>query len=196
VLGLLTAACGGDDKEDSSASTTTAPDDSGSPGGDASAAQVSLDDLCTQAKADGVTAPDGFAVNLVTDIGKVDDRTFNQYAYEGLKAASDCFGFDTSYIETASEADYAKNIDTSLQSKPDAIVTPTPTPSSSASTSSSRPTRRTTRASSTTRTRAATSPACSPPRCPRPARSAWSAVARTSRRWSSSSTATRPAPPR
>ena len=79
--------------------------------------------LCQEAKDAGVTAPDGFTVRLVTDIGKVDDRTFNQYAYEGMQAAKECFGFETSYIETASEADYAKNIDTALDGDPDALVT-------------------------------------------------------------------------
>ena len=50
-------------------------------------AQVYLDDVCQEAKDAGVEAPDGFTVRLVTDIGKIDDRTFNQYAYEGMTAA-------------------------------------------------------------------------------------------------------------
>ena len=63
---------------------------------------------------EGVTAPAGFKVNLVTDIGRVDDGTFNQYSYDAMVKASECFGFETSYIETTSEADYATNIATSL----------------------------------------------------------------------------------
>src|SRR5262249_10839685 len=43
--------------------------------------------------------------------------------YEGMQAASKCFGFETSYIETATQADYAKNIATSLSSKPAVLVT-------------------------------------------------------------------------
>ena len=35
-----------------------------------------------------------------------------------MEAAADCFGFETDYIETASEADYAKNIDTALEDDP------------------------------------------------------------------------------
>ena len=84
---------------------------------------MSLDDLCQEAKDAGVEAPDDFTVRLVTDIGKVDDRTFNQYAYEGMKAAEECFGFETSYIETATEADYAKNIATALEGGPDVVIT-------------------------------------------------------------------------
>lgn len=89
-----------------------------------SSAQVSLEDEC---KAwDGLTAPDDYSVNLVTDIGKIDDGTFNQFAFEGMQGAVDCFGIaddNTSFIETVSEADYAANIATSLEADPDAIVT-------------------------------------------------------------------------
>jgi basic membrane protein A len=126
ALGLITAACGNDDETDTSDTTTTAPSDDGTttPAGDsASASQVSLDDLCDEAKADGVEVPEDFTVRLVTDIGKVDDRTFNQYAYEGMEAAKDCFDFETSFIETASEADYDKNITTALEGDPDMVIT-------------------------------------------------------------------------
>ena len=120
ALSLLAAACGDDDSTDADDTTTTAPD----PEANAEdAAQVSLDDLCQEAKDAGVEAPEDFTVRLVTDIGKVDDRTFNQYAYEGMKAAEDCFDFETSFIETVSEADYAKNIATTLQGGPDVVIT-------------------------------------------------------------------------
>jgi basic membrane protein A len=122
VLGLLTAACGDDDETDTgdeSSSTTSAPDGSG----DAAAGQVSLDDRCEEATAAGVEAPEGFTVRLVTDVGKIDDRTFNQYAYEGMQAAAACFGFETSYIETVSQADYANNIATSLNGSPEVLIT-------------------------------------------------------------------------
>lgn len=130
ALGLVTAACGNDDPEETGDTTTTeAPDDgattTSAPEGEGaeSEAQVSLDDLCQEAKDAGVEAPEGFTVRLVTDIGKVDDQTFNQYAYEGMTAAEECFGFETSFIETVSEADYQKNISTALEGDPDIIIT-------------------------------------------------------------------------
>ncbi len=128
-LSLVAAACGDDDSStatdsSTSSSTTAATDSSTTTAGDGGAdAAVTLDDRCQEAKDAGVTAPDGFTVRLITDVGKIDDRTFNQFAYEGMTAAADCFGFDTSYIETASEADYAKNISTSLEGNPNLIVT-------------------------------------------------------------------------
>ncbi len=127
ALGL--AACGSDDDSSSTSEATeaatetteAATEGTGAPeaGG---AAFVTLEDEC--ASYDGLQAPDGFRVNLVTDIGKVDDGTFNQFAYDGMAAAAECFGIeDTSFIETVSEADYAGNIATSLESSPDALVT-------------------------------------------------------------------------
>ena len=130
ALTLALGACGGDDDDDDDATEepsdeTTAPDETEEttpPDGESEGA-VTLDQLCEEAKADGVEAPDGYRVNLVTDIGRVDDGTFNQYSYDAMEAASDCFGFETSYIETQSEADYASNIATSLESDPDLIIT-------------------------------------------------------------------------
>jgi ABC-type uncharacterized transport system permease subunit/basic membrane lipoprotein Med (substrate-binding protein (PBP1-ABC) superfamily) len=49
-------------------------------------------------------------VGLVTDIGKIDDGTFNQYAYEGMQRAAEEFGLETTYIETARPEDGEGNI--------------------------------------------------------------------------------------
>jgi basic membrane protein A len=114
AFGLIVAACGDDETSSDNTTTTVASE---------SSSQVSLDELCQEAQDAGVEAPDGFTVRLVTDIGKVDDRTFNQYAYEGMVAAQECFGFETSYIETVSEADYAKNISTALEGGPGIVIT-------------------------------------------------------------------------
>jgi len=87
-----------------------------------SAALITLEEEC--ATWGGLQAPEGFTANLVTDIGKVDDGTFNQFAFEGLQGALDCFGIENSnVIETVSEADYEANINTSLQSDPNVLVT-------------------------------------------------------------------------
>ena len=69
----------------------------------------------------GVSAP--YRVGLVTDVGKVDDGTFNQYAYEGLQRAAEAYGLDTSFIETAQPTDYEKNVEQFAQEGYDMIVT-------------------------------------------------------------------------
>ncbi len=101
--------------------TTTTASSSG--GGSGDEIKPTLDEECQKAKDEGVTAPEGFKVNLVTDVGRIDDGTFNQYSYDAMVKASECFGFDTSYIETTSEADYATNIATSLADKPNVLIT-------------------------------------------------------------------------
>lgn len=121
VLALGLVACGDDDDDTTADGTDGGTEEGG--GGATVGALVTLDDECEAAKDDGVEAPEGFRVNLVTDIGRIDDGTFNQFAYEGMKAAEECFGFETSYIETVSEADYAKNIDTTLSDDPDVVIT-------------------------------------------------------------------------
>jgi basic membrane lipoprotein Med (substrate-binding protein (PBP1-ABC) superfamily) len=50
-------------------------------------------------------------VGLVTDIGKVDDRTFNEFAYQGMMRAVKEFGLKSAFIETQQPTDYEKNIE-------------------------------------------------------------------------------------
>jgi basic membrane protein A and related proteins len=90
-------------------------------GTDTAAGAASLDELCTQFE--GAEIPEGFNVGLVTDIGRVDDGTFNQFAYDGMVAASECLGFETDFIETASEADYGTNLASILEGEPEVVVT-------------------------------------------------------------------------
>jgi basic membrane protein A len=66
---------------------------------------------------------DVFCVGLVTDIGKISDRSFNQSAWEGVQQAEREFGALVQYIETADAKDYAKNISTFADENYDVIVT-------------------------------------------------------------------------
>nr|MBN1228249.1 BMP family ABC transporter substrate-binding protein [Anaerolineae bacterium] len=49
-------------------------------------------------------------VGLVTDIGQIDDGTYNQYAYEGLLRAADEFGLESRVIETAVLEEFESNL--------------------------------------------------------------------------------------
>lgn len=142
TVALVAAGCGNDDDSDSAPAPTEAPateapteapapepteapepEPTEAPAPEApSGALITLDEEC--AAWGGLQAPDGFRVNMVTDIGKVDDGTFNQFAYEGMVGAAECFGIeDTSVIETASEADYDANLSTSASESPDVLIT-------------------------------------------------------------------------
>src|SRR5690349_12383161 len=62
-------------------------------------------------------------VGLVTDVGKVDDKSFNQSAWEGVQCAQKNLKADVKFIETTDPKDYAKNIDQFAQDNYDVIVT-------------------------------------------------------------------------
>ena len=62
-------------------------------------------------------------VCLVTDVGRVNDGTFNQYAYEGMLQAAEEFDFDTDFIETTATTDYEANINTCIQGGAQVILT-------------------------------------------------------------------------
>lgn len=63
------------------------------------------------------------SVCLVTDVGRVNDGTFNQFAYEGMERAAEDFGLDVTFIETTAQTDYNANIQTCLNDEYDAVVT-------------------------------------------------------------------------
>lgn len=63
------------------------------------------------------------SVCLVTDQGRVNDGTFNQFAYEGMLDAVDDFDLDNTYIETTAQTDYAPNIETCVDEGYGAVVT-------------------------------------------------------------------------
>lgn len=63
------------------------------------------------------------SVCLVTDIGRVNDGTFNQYAYDGMVAAVDDFDLDSTFIETIAQTDYDANIESCVSEGFDIIVT-------------------------------------------------------------------------
>jgi basic membrane lipoprotein Med (substrate-binding protein (PBP1-ABC) superfamily) len=82
---------------------------------------VEYEGACESGAADKL--PEGFKVGYVTDIGKIDDRTFNQFSYEGMRGSEACYGHETSFIETVSEADYEQNISTILDFEPKVVIT-------------------------------------------------------------------------
>lgn len=80
----------------------------------------------TQAPADAkpdCSKAETFCVGLVTDVGKIDDKSFNQSTWEGVKQAEKDLGAVVQYIETTDSKDYAKNISTFADAKYDVIVT-------------------------------------------------------------------------
>ena len=94
LLGLVLVACGGGDAE---------PAAEGG-GGDCSSEDV----LC---------------VGLVTDVGEVDDKSFNQSAWEGAQLAASELGAQVEFIETKDAKDYGANIALFADGGYDIIIT-------------------------------------------------------------------------
>jgi basic membrane protein A and related proteins len=93
-MGTVVAACGDDDEE---------PSGSGSePAATEEAKQIK--------------------VGMVTDIGGLDDRSFNQSAYEGLKRAESELGAEIRAVTSKSNADYVPNLSTLARQQYDLVI--------------------------------------------------------------------------
>jgi basic membrane protein A len=67
--------------------------------------------------------PEVVKVGLVTDMGGVDDLSFNQTSWKGVQDAIEQLGIEGSYLESQQQTDYAKNITEYLQQGVDLILT-------------------------------------------------------------------------
>ena len=67
--------------------------------------------------------PEVFCIGLVTDVGEIDDKSFNQSAWEGAQQAATELGGITNYIETKDAKDYAANMQLFIDKGYDLIVT-------------------------------------------------------------------------
>ena len=62
-------------------------------------------------------------VGVVTDVGGVNDKSFNQTTWEGLEAlAAENSAFEINYLESKAESDYATNIETFIDEDYDLII--------------------------------------------------------------------------
>ena len=66
-------------------------------------------------------AADKIKVGMVTDVGGVNDKSFNQTSWEGLQAL-DTNVFEVNYLESKTDADYQTNINTFIDEGYDLII--------------------------------------------------------------------------
>lgn len=62
-------------------------------------------------------------IGLVTDVGVIDDKSFNQSAWEGVQRAASSLGATVKYIETRDAKDYESNINLFAKNDYHVIVT-------------------------------------------------------------------------
>jgi basic membrane protein A len=70
-----------------------------------------------------VTAPEGFKACQVTDVGGIDDKSFNATAWKGFEDAKAEFGGEMKYLESQQQTDYEKNINAFIGEGCELIVT-------------------------------------------------------------------------
>ena len=75
--------------------------------------------LAVPAMAEGKTVK----VGMVTDVGGINDQSFNQFAWAGLQAlAAEDPTFEVNYLESKTDADYQTNINTFIDEEYDLII--------------------------------------------------------------------------
>ena len=61
-------------------------------------------------------------IGLITDVGGVNDGSFNQSAWEGLEKAGEELGVEVNYLESSTDADYQPNMETFVDEDYDLII--------------------------------------------------------------------------
>jgi len=95
LCSLFVAACGSDEEDPA-------------PGGNTSAEET--------------PAKEAIKVGLVTDIGGLNDRSFNQLANEGLERAKSELGVETRVLISKANSDYVPNLSTLAQQQYDLVI--------------------------------------------------------------------------
>lgn len=93
------------------------------PAADAPEGEVEVSDEDAEAPAaDAAGNGADFKIGLITDVGGVNDGSFNQSAWEGLQRAMADLGVEANYLESATDADYVPNIETFIDEEYDLII--------------------------------------------------------------------------
>jgi basic membrane protein A len=108
-LAITVAACGG-------GAATTAPSAAASAAPSAAASEAA-----PSVEATAAVTP--LKVGVVTDVGQLEDKSFNQSSNEGAIAAAEASGGSHDVIVTQAISDYAANIQTFVENDFDVIVT-------------------------------------------------------------------------
>jgi len=96
VMVMSLTACGSGSKKDETGNATSEP---------------SQEVQATDNGEENTTDAANFSVGMVTDTGGVNDKSFNQSAWEGLSAFQEETGASVNYLESTQEADYVPNLD-------------------------------------------------------------------------------------
>ena len=116
AMAAAMTACGGGSSD--GGSTTEPAADTPAAEDEAPAAEDGAETPAADTAADGA----GLKIGLITDVGGVNDGSFNQSAWEGLQRAMADLGVEANYLESATDADYVPNIETFIDEEYDLII--------------------------------------------------------------------------
>ncbi|MEI2690739.1 MAG: BMP family ABC transporter substrate-binding protein [Anaerolineae bacterium] len=108
VISLLVAACGG---QSATPAPTVAP----------VVEQPTTAPVVEQPTAEPAQA--AFTVGQVTDVGGIDDKSFNQTAWAGVQRAVEELGVEGVFLESQQQTDYEKNLNEFISQGKDLIIT-------------------------------------------------------------------------
>src|SRR5687768_17366709 len=109
VASMILAAC--------AAPTTEAPPATEAPATEMPATEMPATEAPTEAPASDLK------IGVVTDVGQLEDKSFNQASYEGAQAAAENLGAEFEVIVTQNISDYRQNIQTFIDQGFNVIVT-------------------------------------------------------------------------
>ena len=111
TLALVLAACG-------------TGDESPSPTSDETASAAPTDEPTEEPTEEPTDAPSAdYKVCMVSDVGGIDDNSFNENAWAGMERAESELGVEVTFLESRSTEDYARNIDQHIADGCDMIIT-------------------------------------------------------------------------
>lgn len=123
LFSLLLVACGGQGNEPEAEPGAEVGTETEAEEEVAEPEEEATEEEAEPAAEDDCASEEVFCVGLVTDVGEIDDKSFNQSAWEGVQQAADELGAQTDYIETRDATDYNANIALFGDNGYDVIVT-------------------------------------------------------------------------
>ena len=95
-----------------------------SDGGGASASEAASESAAESvAPSESAAASVDYKACMVSDVGGIDDNSFNENAWAGMERAQEELGVEVTFLESRSAEDYARNIDQHVADGCDIIVT-------------------------------------------------------------------------
>lgn len=119
IASMVLAACGGSPTEAPTEVMTEAPTE---------VMTEAPTEVMTEAPTEVMTeaptdAPAALKIGVVTDVGQLEDKSFNQASYEGAQAAAEALGAEYDVIVTQNISDYRQNIQTFVDQGFNVVIT-------------------------------------------------------------------------